>query len=75
MQERQRSQQPPPPFMSSFHQASNKPQQSFGFMQRHKKSLNPNEKEAQNRAITDINFNVPNHRNNFTSNLDQNTAA
>ena len=41
-------------------------------MQRHKKSLNPNDKEAQGRAITDINFNVPNHRNNFTSNLEIN---
>ena len=28
-------------------------------MQRHKKSLNPSEKELYNRAITDINFNVP----------------
>lgn len=72
MQERQRSQQPHAVFMSS--NSQNKQQTgSFGFMQRHKKSLNPIEKEAQNRAITDINFNVPNHRNNFTSNLDQNT--
>lgn len=28
-------------------------------MQRQKKSLNPTEKELYNRAITDINFNVP----------------
>ena len=47
--------------------------ESFGFMQRHKKSLNTADKEAQNRAITDINFNVPNNRNNLTSNLELNS--
>jgi hypothetical protein len=38
-------------------------------MQRHKKSLNSAEKDAQIRALTEINFNVPKP----LSNPDQNT--
>jgi len=30
-----------------------------GFMQRHKKSIQSGERENSNRAISDINFNVP----------------
>ena len=41
-------------------------------MQRHKKSVNQNDKEAVSK-VTDINFNVPNSRTNFSSNQEQNS--
>ena len=46
-------------------------QPTIGFMQKHKKSINAVEKDAQARALSDINFNVPK----CTSNLEVTTAV
>jgi len=69
MQQRQQAQQSNQVFTGPTGPGKKSIDAGYGFMQRHKKSLNSIEKEAYSRAITEINFNVP--RPTASTNLEQ----